>query len=188
MARGMLRIGRMFRASLVALVLAVTASGASAGTYLGLGVGTSADVGLQSSAMTGDSDHSGRLIIGSRFGRWSIEGDGTRFGAVSGIGKWDGTQLAAALKLDVPLAEHLFVFAKGGLERTWLSSNTTQRELSGNGWLLGAGLEYRLDLLVTGASVFFDYNRSSTTFQVNDTMQKLDGTASMWTLGLTLHI
>lgn len=178
----------MFRASLVALVLAVTASGASAGTYLGLGVGTSADFGGQMSDFGSDGDHTGRLIIGQRFGRWSLEGSGTRFGANSTAGRWDGTQLAAVLKLDVPIADHLGVFARGGLERSWLSNDPHQISLSGNGFILGAGLEYRLDVVLSAASIFLDYNRSDTNFQADTTMRSLDGTTSMWTLGLTLQI
>ena len=187
MARRMLDTSAMIRAGLVAVVLAVTASAASAGTYLGLGVGTSADLGGGMGRFTTDNGRSDRLIVGYRFGRLSIDGSGTRFGLLN-QGRYDGTELAAALKLDVPVAGQLGVFARGGVERTWLSSQSTQPSLSGDGYILGAGLEYRLDLLLGAGSIFLDYNRSDTNYQVDNTMQKVDGTTSMWTLGLTLQI
>jgi hypothetical protein len=176
----------------VALV-AASATAASAEAYLGLGIGTTASVGGDMTSFQGDGSRSGRLILGSRFGRFSVEGNGTRFGLIGNSVAYQADQLAAALKYSFPLGNNFEVFGRGGLERTWLSTDAmTRQNFAGNGYLLGAGFEYRLDLAVAAGSIFVDYTRTATGFSGDSAdasrMPTLDGTASMWTLGLTLSI
>jgi hypothetical protein len=61
--------------------------------------------------------------------------------------------------------------------------------MAGNGWLVGAGFEYRLDLGVTAASIFVDYEHSDTGLvdQTNMTSSR-DETVGLWTAGVTLAI
>jgi hypothetical protein len=121
----------------------------------------------------------------------SVEGTAQRYGVLneSGRSPFDGTQLGVAAKLNLPLGNRFEAFGRGGLQRTWLSTNTNQPSYTGNGWLVGAGIEYRLDLGVAGGSIFIDYTYADTTFtKQNAAMAQLDGSAGMWTLGLTLSI
>lgn len=181
----------MKSAALAVILVAAAAPASHAGTYVGLGIGSSADVGGQMSNFGGgfgsDGSRSGRLILGYRFGRLSVEGNATRFGLLYNNNLQDEiTTLSAAAKLSFPVESHFEAFGAVGLERSWLSAQISDQDMSGNGYLLGAGFEYRVDLGL-GGSIFVDYTRSDTSFQ-NSRMHTLDGTASMWTLGLTLSI
>jgi hypothetical protein len=184
----------MNRAVVAVILVAVAHSAASAGTYLGLGIGTSADVGVSNATGTPFEQGGGRserFIIGQRFGRLSIEGAGTRYGLLHQLAPYDGTSLAVAAKLSLPLGNNFDVFGRGGLQRTWLSdSQNTPNTMSysGNGYLLGAGFEYRFDAAVLGGgSIFVDYERNQSSFSASNG-RPFDGIASMWTLGLTLAI
>jgi len=191
MARPMLYPGPM-RSLLVATALvAASATAASANTYLGLGIGTAASPG--GDTMSSDGNRSGRLMLGTRFGHLSIEGAGSRYSLFNGPVPYDGTMLAGALKYSLPLGNNFEVFGRGGIERTWLTSASSTAgnayEWSGNGWLLGAGFEYRLDLGVTAASIFVDYEHSSTTLTTPAEMNvQRDEAIGLWTAGVTLAL
>lgn len=177
------------RSLLAVALVAASASAASAGTYLGLGIGTSATPSGDIPMTSNDGNHSGRLMVGSRFGRLSIEGAGSRYGFYRSNATFQGTMLAIAAKYNYPLGDNFEVFGRGGLQRTWLSTSaSTLSDFAGNGWLLGAGFEYRLDLGV-GASVFVDYEHTSTSLVNQDDMRTTkDESIGMWTLGVTLAI
>ena len=183
----------MTRACLAAVLLvAASASTSFAGTYVGIGVGSSVDVGGQMSqyggGFSGDGTRSGRLILGQRFGRLSVEGNVMRFGVLfDGRGPDDVTTVAAAAKLSFPVEPNIEAFGRAGVERSWLSGAGQMPDLSGDGYLLGLGFEYRLDLGIGAGSVFVDYARTSTTFEDSES-HKLDGSVSMWTLGLTVSL
>ena len=71
----------MSRTALALVLVAASASSAFAGGFVGLGIGTGA-------ATSGDFDidedgRSGRLMLGYRFGRISVEGMGTRYDMVT---------------------------------------------------------------------------------------------------------
>jgi hypothetical protein len=138
-----------------------------------------------------DGVRSERFILGQSFGRFSVEGTGTRYGLgyVNTATGWDGTSLAIAGKLDLPLGNNFSVFGRAGLQRTWLSAQRdTMRSFDGDGWLLGAGFAYHFDAaLLGGGAIFVDYNRDKSTF-TGAGNKPFDATASMWTLGLTLTL
>ncbi len=181
----------MMRLGLTAVTLAALTSVASAGTYLGIGVGSETSGGAEIDGTDiGSMDgygRSGRLMVGSRFSKLSIEGQASRFDVAFNNYTYGATQVAAVLKLSIPLGNNFEFFGKGGLERTWLSDNNSMLDAAGNGILLGAGFEYRLSLGVTSASIFVDYQRASTGFE-NDYPQRWDGVTSMWTLGATVSL
>lgn len=178
----------MTRSILAVMLLAASGTAASAGTYLGLGIGSNARLDGQMGHYSDGGDRSGRLILGQSFGRLAIEGTATRYDLGYGVSSATGTSLAAALKLSLPLGNNFELFGKGGLQRTSLSGNDPSLgDLSGNGYLLGAGFEYKLDFGLGGGSIFVDYQRNKTSFDLG-TSQMLDGTVSMWTLGITLAI
>lgn len=179
------------RLCVVAAVIAASASVASAGTYLGAGIGTSASLGGTQTRYAPDG-RSGRLILGFGFGRIGVEANATRYGLDNAGVSWDATSIAAALRVGFPLGNNFEVFGRGGLQRTWLSANSgTMPQPSGNGWLLGVGAAYNVNLGITGASIFVDYTHNQTGFSFTDAhnqMAKFDQSAGMWTLGLTLSI
>src|ERR1051325_2764021 len=85
--------------SLLALALvAATPVVASAGTYVGLGIGTQASghIGSDASSMENDGNHSGRLLVGLRFGRLAVEGAGTRYTGFYRNTEADATSLGGA--------------------------------------------------------------------------------------------
>jgi hypothetical protein len=183
----------MTRLALAAVLLAASTSAASAGTYLGIGIGTAANGSAESSngadmGTTDGFERSGRLMVGSRFGKLSIEGQGSRYDTTFDHLGYQATQLGVGLKLNLPLGNNFEVFGKGGVERTWLSTDAaTMHDAAGNGWFFAAGFEYRLNLGVTAASLFVDYQRSSTDF-INDYLLEYNGASGMWTLGATVSL
>lgn len=175
----------------VALLASMT-SLASAGTYLGVGVGSEASgsgtYGRNDVSMDG-YDRSGRLMLGTRFSKLSVEAQGSRFDVAFNNNAYDATQLALALKLSIPLGNNFEVFGKGGVQRTWLSFNGTNSDMdaAGSGLLFAAGFEYRFNLVATAASLFVDYQHSDSGYR-NGKMVEFDGTSSMWTLGATVSL
>jgi len=183
--------------SLLAVVLvAASTTAASAGTYLGLGIGTAARPSGDLPATTGDGNRAGRLIAGLQLGHLSIghvsvEATGSRFGELRrNAYAYQGTMLAADLKYSLPLGDNFEAFGRAGLERTWLSTDPSNvPDYAGNGWLLGAGFEYRFDVGATGASVFVDYERTGTTLVNQAVMTNTaDEQVGIWMLGATVSL
>jgi hypothetical protein len=174
----------MKRLCVVALVLGASVSTASAGAYIGLGVGTSARASSDETMMAGDG-RSGRLMLGWRIGRLGIEGSGTRYDVWVAGAPFEATQLALGLKYGLPIGNNFEVFGRGGLQRTSLSKMSSGGyDASGGGFYLGLGVEYRLPVAAVGASLFMDYQRSWTTF--DNGYGEYGGVAGIWTLGATL--
>jgi hypothetical protein len=176
----------MTRLAAIAVALVAIPSVASAGTYLGLGIGTAAGGSWESSSYNGDIDgfeRSGRLLVGYRISKFSVEGQVSRFALTFGDPlEFRGHQAGVAAKFNFPLGNNFEVYPKAGVARTWLSGMNGPDSYAGNGWFLGAGAEYRLNLGVTAASLFVDYQRTSTSFD-SDPMDTIDGAIGMWTLG-----
>jgi hypothetical protein len=155
----------MKTAALAIGILALGGSFASAGTYVGLGVGDG--LGTSGDGSYKSTDRTGKILLGYSFGHIAVEG-GAQRGSVedSNLNGFDVTQFSIALKYNLPLSDGFEAFGRGGLQQTSLGSQTgSTADLSGSGLLLGAGIEYKLDLIATSASIFLDYNfaRSSVT-------------------------
>jgi outer membrane protein with beta-barrel domain len=181
----------MNRALLAVTLLASAAGTASAGTYLGLGIGTAPAISDDSNRLASDS-RSGRLLIGSRFGNVAIEGAIGGFSAtLDDLKLGDVYQASGALKLSVPLGNDFEAFGRAGLHHTWVSSDRTNTDgLSGNGFLVSAGFEYRLNAILSQASIFVDYSFNKLKL-ANDNFQNaraFDGNYRMWTVGLTVGL
>lgn len=181
------------RSLLAAALVAAAASTASAGPYLGLGIGTAASghVGNDASSQMDDGNRSGKFIAGYRIGKVSIgtvsvEGSATRFSQMYRNAANDGTSLAVAAKYSVPLGNNFEAFGRAGLQRSSLS--TALGDLSGNGWLLSAGFEYRIEGVLSGASLFVDYTHNQATYDSGPHTPALDSSASMWMAGATLSL
>jgi hypothetical protein len=173
------------RSLLAVIVLAAAAAPASAGTYIGLGIGTGPSIGNDTIPNANNDGRSGRFILGMKFGRLSVEGEANRFGMLLNGDSYDSTMLGLGLKYSLPLANGFELFGRGGLQRTWLSSNADRNDYegSGNGYFLGAGVEYRIRPF---GSVFVDYERQSATIDGNST--PYGQSAGMFTLGATIDL
>jgi opacity protein-like surface antigen len=175
------------RPLLAVALVAAAASTASAGPYLGLGIGTSASVDSDRWMFSSDGNRTGRLFGGQTWGRFSVEGQGTRYSFFSGSAPYDATSLAVAAKYSFPLGDDFEVFGRGGLQHTWLNTDTNQADVDGNGLLLGAGFEYRLKLSIGAGSLFVDYQYDHTSFDAGKNVS-VGGSAGMWTLGATVAL
>lgn len=182
----------MKRALLTVTLLAALSGTASAGGYLGLGIGTAPAMSEDPDRLEADG-RSAKFLAGSRFGQVSIEGALGGYGTL--LETQDGgfvdygtaLQAAAALKLSLPLGSGFEVFGKGGLHHTWINDDRRdERSVSGNGYLLGAGAEYRFNTGVAAASIFIDYQYSKANLE-GDALA-FEGHTRMWTLGFTIGL
>lgn len=147
----------MFRTSLVLASLVILPAAANAGGYVSAGIGSAPSLGGDVAASFDGTGHSsGRVALGRGFGPISIEAGLAGFG-VTAMGSsnearaYSGQVSAAA---HAPLFLGLDLVARGGLERTWVSDDQMS-EISGDGYLLGAGL----DLTVAGTGVWVELDR-----------------------------
>jgi hypothetical protein len=190
MAQRMLQYRPMSRTALALVMVAASASTALAGGFVGLGIGT----GAASSGGDGDlhvdeDGRSGRLMVGYRFGRISIEGMGTRYDMYNSteVREYSGTTLALAGKYSLPLQDHFEVFGRLGIQRTSLNDKNYPTDWAGTGFLVGGGAELKLPVAAVGLSLFVDYNvhrTSLTTEAYGD--RTFPVTSRIWTLGATL--
>lgn len=177
------------------IVVAAVGTAASAGTYVGLGIGSSSvsDNGANDYVPDG---RSARLMVGMRFGNISAEAAYTGYGLVkqNSGNSFDSRGLSAALKLSIPLGNNFEAYGRGGLMRTWLTLPGDAKpagltSYSGDGYTVSAGFEYRLNLVLAGASLFVDYTRNTATLSADmPGYQPLDQSASLWTLGLLVSL
>ena len=176
--------------SLVASVVALAAlapAAAEAGTYVGVGVGTAAHTDGAISDFGSDGQHSGRIMLGDRFGVVSIEGGLNYFGLMTQTA-WNAVSTVAAVKLDLPFTPIVNGYVRVGLEHTWISApdDPNAAAMDGNGWTGALGVEYRTDVLLAHTSIWLDYGRHADTFKRGNTTS--EGTANMWTIGVSVGI
>lgn len=178
----------MRRMFFVAAILTVAGT-ASADTYLGLGLGTTPTVSDEFSSATTATPvgRSARGLAGMRFGNVSIEAAVNGYGvALPTFGSRTVYQGSVQAKLSVPIGNNFEGFGRGGVERTWLDLGDTRYDYTGDGYVLGAGLELRLNAILANASLFLDYTYHRTTL-ASET-QQFEASAGMWGLGLTVGI
>jgi len=187
LARCMLPTQRMKCASLVAAALVAISSTASAGTYLGLAIGTEPGVNGDFETAAPPLGRSLRGLAGIRFGNFAIEGAVNGFGVdVRSYGSQNVYQASASAKLNFPLGSGFEAFGRAGLERTWLSLGDDRYNYRGDGFLVGGGFELRIDAILTNASLFVDYNVHHAT--LDNTRGSVDETSRIWALGFTVGI
>jgi hypothetical protein len=160
---------------------------AAADTYLGLALGSQPGVNDAMASFSPPSGRSLRGLAGLRFGNVSLEGGLNGFGVIFENQDKTVYQLSAALKLSLPLGNNFEAFGRAGLERTWLNLDDPRNDLMGDGWVAGAGFEYRLNAIVSNASLFADLNVHRVTLEAQDN-NKLDTTTRIWSLGFTVGI
>jgi len=181
----------MKRALLVATgmaagVLTGFAPTAAAGGYLGLALGTDPGVNDDMAQVATPTSRSLRGLGGIRFGNLSIEGAINGFGVnANGVDR-RVYQASAAAKLSLPLGDGFEGFGRAGIERTWLNVDDERYDLTGNGFQVAAGFEYRLNALVSNASLFVDYTIHHATLA--NTRGEVSETSRIWALGFTIGI
>ena len=186
--------GTMSRLLLAAFLVTATASVASAGTVIGVGVGTNiANTGTGLEA----GGRSGRLEVGYKFGRLSVEGIGGRASLGGGdwtVGDATWTTVGLAGKYSLSLGSNFEAFGRLGLQHTSIDVSNDPKyggySYSGGGIFGGGGFEYHLASAVTGLSFFVDYTIAHSSLsndggQFNDTY---GFTARYWTLGVNLAL
>ena len=167
-------------------LLAVAPATASAGGYLGLALGSEPGVNDNLARIASPLGRSLRGLAGIRFGNVSIEGALNGFTVQTGDFERNIYQASAALKLSIPLGNNFEAFGRAGIERTWLNYDDERFDLTGDGFQFGAGFEYRLNAIVSNASLFVDYTIHRTTLE--STREKVDATSRIWGLGFTVGI
>jgi opacity protein-like surface antigen len=176
----------MKRAVLALALVAATSSIASAGRYLGIGVGTNAVT--EGKDQLSNDGRSARLIGGMRWGQLSIEGMFSGYGVAladrSGATPLDAYQVSVAGKYNLPLGNAFEAYGRAGLQHTWVSGEVPIYGASGNGFLLGAGFEYRLKTGIASGSVWVDYQINKA--QLTGDRFTYDATTRQWTLGLSV--
>jgi hypothetical protein len=186
----MLVHARMKRAVLAMALVTVSSGVASAGMYIGLGIGTGPSLSTSNDDRVEEDGRSARLMLGYRFGRISVEGAVTgydmAFGLQTSLYASEVRQGSISGKYNHPLADGFEAFGRIGYAKTWFSIKNDERfDASGTGIMLGAGIEYRLKLgLAGGASLWLDYQYSRAALE-GDLIQT-DLNAAMWTLGATI--
>lgn len=178
----------MTRLALAAVFLAATATTASAGTYVGLGIGTSP--ATSGDVSMGENGRSGRLQLGYRMGPLSIEGLGGRADLARADGaSYEWTTLGVAGRLSHALGSGFEIYGRLGYQHTSLEQPGGYDTFAGQGLMFGGGFEYRLNLLVASGSLFVDYNvQRSTLDRAGSPSMQYDLTSRVWTLGAILSL
>lgn len=181
-------VARMMKTAALAATAVVAMSGpASAGVYLGLGLGPKPMLDDAMDSVGAPSSRSLRGVVGARLANVSLEGAVNGFDlATQRSGGQTVYQASAALKLSIPIVSHIEAFGRGGLERTWLRMGEDPANLRGDGFLAGVGLELRLNLVVASTSIFADYTVHRTSLE--STLEKFDSTWQMVGIGVTVGI
>ncbi len=178
-------------ATISAALLATPAS-AAAGGYLSVGLGTAPTFNDELGAtFSGEGHSSGRVMIGQRFGRLALEAGLGGYGlhGVRGdtVDVVDGRAVTASVsaKLHIPLGDRATAYLRGGLGRTWVSSDAAM-DFEGDGYHGGAGLEYSLDLALTQASLWVEVRRDL--HELDRMGAQYDGSADTLSVGLSFGL
>ncbi|MGN6110913.1 MAG: outer membrane beta-barrel protein [Kofleriaceae bacterium] len=174
----------MNRTCLAVILIAASSGVASAGGYIGLGIGTAPAVGsdVMSIDQLPNDGRSGKLLAGARFGQFSVEGAIHGYDLVG----YRAYQASASGKLSLPLGSGFEVFGRLGLQHTWFDHANPVYDVDGNGYLLGAGFEYRLNLGVASGSFWVDYQYNKAS--LDGDRDRFDVASRMWMLGLSIGI
>lgn len=188
----MLVHARMKRAVLATALLAASSGVASAGVYIGLGIGTGPSLSRSDDRAVESDGRSARLMLGYRFGRFAIEGavggydlamqfepNGSLYGSTIRQGSISG-------KYGLSLGDGFEAFGRIGFNKSWFALNDNDRfDASGTGIIVAAGIEYRLNVaLAGGVSLWVDYQYSRAALEGD--LLETDLNAGLWTLGATI--
>lgn len=191
----------MKRAFVVGAVLLATTGAASAGTYLGLGIGSDANIG--SVVYLDAGGRSARLLGGYSFtglkvGSLSVEASLTGQSLVFHDPRvhpstMDAKQIGIAAKYNYPLGYNFEALGKAGLHHSWISHSEpdiygTSFDVSGSGIMIGAGFEYRVSAgPIKAGSLFVDYTYYRASLDGESRMHE-GASIGMWMMGFTVGL
>jgi hypothetical protein len=185
----------MQRAALAVAFLAATSSAATAGAYVGIGIGTNA-VSEGSDRLVDDGRsarlHGGYRFKPMRFGAFAIEGSLGGYGVGlqdSTVRLMDAYQVSLAGRFNLPLGSDFEAFGRLGLQHTTVGGYMPAYDTSGTGFLVGAGIAYLFNIGIgSGAGVSIDYQISKAELS-GDRFQAgtaFDVIQRQWTLGVSI--
>lgn len=185
----------MKRAALAVALVAASSSVASAGVYVGLGIGTNAVSEGQDRLV--EDGRSARLLVGYRFrplkyGSIAVEGSISGYGLGlqdSTVRLMDAYQLSAAGRFNAPIGHKFEAYGRLGLQHTTVGGYMPLYDTSGNGFLIAAGLQYNFDVGIgKGAAVWIDYqiNKTELSGDRYKGATAFDVTERQWTLGVAM--
>ena len=181
----------MKRTLLAAALLIASTGVASAGVYGGLSVGPGAAVQDDTFDLTSPG-RAVRLLGGYRLGRLSAEaqvfGNTLRDYLDHDV---EHRQIALLGKYNFPLGSNFELFGRAGVQHTRLTlqDGAGGHSFTGNGVILGPGVEYRINFVAATASIRLDYTISYVGGAESDTYGGGDGlslTSGQWMLGFTV--
>jgi hypothetical protein len=143
---------------IVLAVLTLSTGLASAETYLSIGVGRQATVDGSIEMANGDGHLiGGRLMLGDRFGSLAVEGG--VFGTQLHDTDTDNRLLSAGIELKylIGLFPQVEGYAKAGANYSWLQASGAGTLDSGEGYLLGGGLQISLSPASGRTALWLDY-------------------------------
>jgi len=185
-AHGML-VAPGMKTVFVLVCLAISGT-ASAGGYLGLSLGTQPGANDEFESQIGQpTGRSLRGLAGLRFGNVSLEAAINGFDVITvHFGERTAYQASASLKLNLPIGNDFEVFGRIGAERSWLKLADNGFDFTGDGFVAGGGIEYRLNAVLANASIFLDYNVHHSTLE--SVRFDVDDTLRIWSFGLTVGL
>ena len=172
----------------IALAGAVAVPAHAEGFYVGVGMGPGATLASEiADHFSTDGQIAGRVIAGTRMGNLAVEAScfGTDFSPYAydfvASSSHSSVSVGAGAKLYLPLAHGIEIYARGGLDKTWVSGS----DLSGRGYDYGVGVQRSLRLLpgLAGA-VWLDVGRQVVRLHPG-TGAAIDGQLTMITLGMS---
>lgn len=175
------------RSLLAVALIAGSTSVASAGGYIGLGIGTGP--GTSGDLAYKEDGRSGRLQLGFRLGsHLAIEGLGSRADVMYGTSpsSYQWQVLGLAGKYNITLDDGFELYGRLGVQHTSVSDVMDTELHAGNGMLFGGGFEYRVGLGMS-ASIFIDYTVNRSKLESDRSPgASWDFTSRVWTLGATV--
>ncbi len=177
--------GPAMRWVLVPCAVVLASSAASAGPYVGLGLGPSAGLGTdipEHVDQVRGNGRAGRLFGGYRFGKFSAEAGITWFDALwrtTGPQNHSTKLLSLSGKYNHSLGSGFEVFGRVGVQHTTHEADGGMT-YSGKGLLGGGGVEYRIKVpALAAASIFLDYTLTTAGLTPAD----FSLNTRVWTLG-----
>jgi len=176
--------------SLIAVALAAAPGESRAGGYVSAGIGTAPAIGGELSFLEASGSRSGRVALGHGFGPVSLEASLGGYGVQGAMPQGDfvdGTAMSAGASVrgHVPLLATFSAFARLGLERTWVTGE--MNDLSGNGYIMGAGLELGLPMILADTALWLEGDREVMTL-TRSVAASYGGHADSVLLGLRVGI
>jgi len=177
--------------ALLVLGFALVPAAAHAGGYVTAGVGSAPDLGGElDTYLSGEGHPSARFGVGHGIGPLALELGVSGYGVHGTVPTGeavDGDALSASLSATLrgSLIGPLAAFLRGGVQRTWIRTDAMD-DLSGDGYVVGIGLDYGLALPIAGASVWIEVDRE--VLALEQGMGHYGGTADLVMAGVRVGL